>query len=181
MKVLKTNEYIEERILRKKLIIAITSALIIAAVHICACIYIIYAEANELFIILAFSLLIYFFIYDIVKNPHGIQCYRASKLVIKKDRFIVYLEDGEVYQFPFSKIVRVGIGNVAHKTVEMELKKSKLNIAIEITRLKYGFCAGEGLSNLNKMVARRLEAALERYKNSREKICEKNKNNSRRY
>ena len=172
MKVLKTNEYIEERILRKKLIIAIKSALIIAAVHICACIYIIYAEANELFIILAFSLLIYFFIYDIVKNPHGIRYYRATKLVIKKDRFIVYLEDGEVYQFPFSKIVRVGVG---HKTVEMELKKSKLYIATEVTRLKYGFCAGYGLSNLNKMVARRLEAALERYKNSREKTMEKDR------
>lgn len=60
----------------------------------------------------------------------------ANKLVIKKDRFIVYLEDGEVYQFPFARIVRVGHDTDKHTAIEIELKKSKLKIKIKIARIK---------------------------------------------
>ena len=110
-----------------------------------------------------FSLMILFWIRD----PYGRRNYSGTKLVIKKDRFVVYLKDGNRCYFPFEKMVHVRCGE-KNAFVTIILEKSLLSIQIKNPKDEPVFIDNK-TPKINEMIVKRLSAALERYKSDIDK------------
>ncbi|MGF6906370.1 hypothetical protein [Fusobacterium sp. PH5-44] len=165
MKELETNEHRKVLAFKKRVAVAIVGTIVI----IITIILILIKETTFLTLLtVPLFILLMCMLYWVI-NPYGECCYRANKFIIQKDKFIVYLENGDVCYFPFSRIVKAKcVGRFP--TLMIILEKGILNISIHLTIYGGNYV---DYTFVTKIVARRLGKALEKYKNSNAKTCEK--------
>lgn len=163
MKELETNENKKVLTFKKRVVIIVIATIVIIPTMI----LIFSKETTFLTLLIVPLFIILICILCWVINPYGERRYLANKFVIKKDRFIVYLENGDICYFPFSRIVKVKREG-RFPTLMIFLEEGILNISIHLTIYGENYV---DYTYVTKIVARRLEAALERYKNSQEKTC----------
>lgn len=107
MKELETNEDKKVLNLWKRVVIIIVATIAIIPTMILILIF--SSETTPLILLLLPLAILFIWILSWVINPYGECCYPATKLVVKKDRFILYLESGDICYFPFSRIIKVNV------------------------------------------------------------------------
>jgi len=162
MKELETNEGKQVLTLWKRVVIIVVTIIIIIPIMI----FIFSIETSPLVLLAVPLFMILMFILFWVINPYGECRYLANKIVIKKDRFIIFLENGDISYFPFSRIVEVKcVGKFPHLTIILE--RGILSIQLHLTIYGENYVDN---TYVTKMVARRLNAAVEKYKNNSENV-----------
>lgn len=95
MKELETNEDKKVLNLWKRVVIIIVAIIAIILMMI----LIFSSETSPLILLLLPLAILFIWILSWVINPYGKLCYPGTKLVVKKDRFALYLESGDIFHF----------------------------------------------------------------------------------